>query len=68
MAIRTRITINAKRFGEQRLKEVLWQNHHLPLPQQLQRLNVLIDEYMQQTTQRDDMLLIGLHFIERSLS
>ncbi|WP_338763609.1 tetratricopeptide repeat protein [Bernardetia sp. ABR2-2B] len=52
--------INKKKFGSVRLKEVLEQNTTLSLQEQKQNLENQIDNHMKNTTQRDDILWIGI--------
>jgi serine phosphatase RsbU (regulator of sigma subunit) len=52
---------NAKRtrFGEKRFKELLTEIHSLPFAQQQEKLQVALDQQMLDTTQRDDILMLG---------
>ncbi|EAY29515.1 serine/threonine protein kinases, putative [Microscilla marina ATCC 23134] len=47
-------------FGTRRLQAVLKSCASLPFAQQKQRIEHCIDEYMQGTTQRDDILWVGI--------
>ncbi|WP_157558662.1 SpoIIE family protein phosphatase [Microscilla marina] len=49
-----------KKFGTRSLKTLLAQNKSLALPQQQSLLEQALDEFMQGTEQRDDILLIGI--------
>ncbi|WP_299464675.1 SpoIIE family protein phosphatase [uncultured Microscilla sp.] len=51
---------NRKKFGTRSLKTLLAQNKSLALPQQQSLLEQALDEFMQGTEQRDDILLIGI--------
>ncbi|MCU0444817.1 MAG: SpoIIE family protein phosphatase [Microscillaceae bacterium] len=48
-----------KRFGEARLRTMLAQNSHLPLAEQKSTLEQALDRQMLDTTQRDDILVLG---------
>ncbi|HAS43251.1 MAG TPA: hypothetical protein DCS93_22415 [Microscillaceae bacterium] len=52
--------VKRKRFGTKRMKESLLASIDLPMAQQKNNLENTIDAYMQDTTQRDDMLMIGM--------
>ena len=49
-----------KRFGTKRIKENLLATINQPMSQQKENMENAIDNYMADTTQRDDMLLIGV--------
>lgn len=49
-----------RKFGSMRLKEVLQQNAHLPLPQQKQALEQALQQHMQGCEQRDDIMWLGI--------
>ncbi len=49
-----------KKFGKSRLWHILEENAHLPLPQQGTMLTQALDQFMEYTEQRDDILFIGL--------
>jgi serine phosphatase RsbU (regulator of sigma subunit) len=51
--------VNRKRFSEQRLKKLLFENRNLDLNSQEKILLQNLEEHMQNTTQRDDILWIG---------
>lgn len=52
--------VKRKKFSKTRLKNTLQENAHLPLATQKTALEQVIDEYMQATEQRDDMLWFGI--------
>jgi serine phosphatase RsbU (regulator of sigma subunit)/tetratricopeptide (TPR) repeat protein len=52
--------VTRKRFGTERLKSLLYSIHTQTMPQQAIALTTALDEYMKNTEQRDDILLIGL--------
>lgn len=49
-----------KKFGENRLHQVLIENKSAPLEEQKEALDKALQAYMMGTEQRDDILLIGL--------
>ena len=49
-----------KRFGRKRLKDLITEIHPLTLPQQKHQFEAVLAEYMIDTDQRDDILLIGV--------
>ncbi|MCU0444565.1 MAG: SpoIIE family protein phosphatase [Microscillaceae bacterium] len=51
------------RLGEKKFKEVLQEVYQLPLPEQQKTLENVLQEQMQNTTQRDDILLLGFQVI-----
>jgi|GEM_PF-3388971 len=50
-------------FTSEKLKKWLLQNHQRPIDEQYQQLNEMMDRYMHNTEQRDDMLLMGIQLI-----
>ncbi|WP_299454460.1 SpoIIE family protein phosphatase [uncultured Microscilla sp.] len=52
--------VKRRKFGTRRLKHTLAKIHHLPLLEQKVFLNTLLERYMRDTEQRDDILLIGV--------
>ncbi len=53
---------NVKRrsFGNKRLTKVLEENQEKPLPQQQEALEAALNAHMEGTTQRDDILFVGM--------
>lgn len=49
-----------KSFGSHKLKKLLASNAQLPLAEQQQILEQQLDDYMVNTTQRDDILIVGI--------
>jgi serine phosphatase RsbU (regulator of sigma subunit) len=49
-----------KSFGSNNLKKLLASNATLPLTKQKQILESQLDKYMENTTQRDDILIVGV--------
>ena len=54
------INAERKRFGSQKLKEMLLQGSHLPLKTQKNVFSHILADYEQGTEQRDDVLLVGV--------
>ncbi|MCS6820290.1 MAG: tetratricopeptide repeat protein [Microscillaceae bacterium] len=52
-----------KRFGEKQMLEILEKNSHLPLKEQHTALEKAMQEHIQNTEQRDDMLVLGIQII-----
>lgn len=50
-------------FTSTQLKNILLQNHSLPLPRQKNKLEEILQMYMADTEQRDDMLLLGIKLV-----
>lgn len=48
------------KFGSKNLQKLVYQNHTLPLVQQQQALENALADHMQDTEQRDDILLVGI--------
>ena len=49
-----------KKFGAKRVLQILNDSAHLTLPMQKGNLEIALDKHMEDTTQRDDILLIGV--------
>ncbi|WP_299453694.1 tetratricopeptide repeat protein [uncultured Microscilla sp.] len=52
-----------RNFTSTRLKNILLKYHHQSLPQQKKALDKILDRYMADTEQRDDMLLMGIRLV-----
>jgi serine phosphatase RsbU (regulator of sigma subunit) len=52
--------IKRNRIGTNKLKQILLENHHLPLEEQQRLLDETITQHMEGTFQRDDIVLIGV--------
>jgi serine phosphatase RsbU (regulator of sigma subunit) len=52
--------IKRNRIGGNKLKDILLQNAHLPMPEQKARLEHTVQAYMEGTIQRDDIVLVGV--------
>ena len=49
-----------KRYGSDQFKNLLYENHRLPMEQQKQKLEAVLEEYMEDSDQRDDILVMGV--------
>jgi len=49
-----------KKFGRKRIKSIIENTHHLPLSEQKEVLENDLEEHMQDTLQRDDILWMGI--------
>lgn len=52
--------VQRKKFGTHKLRQILYENREKRLNEQKQILQQVLDAYMQQTEQRDDILLWGV--------
>lgn len=52
--------INRTRFSERKLVGLLQENCHLPLSIQQENIEKILDDYMEGTEQRDDILWVGM--------
>lgn len=52
--------VKRKKFGNTRIQNILIENSHLPLLEQQQLLETALDQFMEGTEQRDDILLMGV--------
>ncbi len=53
-----------QRFGTKRFQKVIQENIHLPMDQLKEKLEQALQEWMQNTEQRDDITVIGLKIIQ----
>jgi len=51
-----------KKFSSRRLRELLADVQHLPMPEQQQQLAVIMNNWQKEVEQVDDMLVIGIRF------
>ncbi|WP_299463314.1 7TM diverse intracellular signaling domain-containing protein [uncultured Microscilla sp.] len=58
--LRDQNNVNRKRFGGGRLQVVLQEHAMLPLNEQKRALEEILDQYQRDTTQRDDILWMGV--------
>jgi len=49
-----------KKFGRKRIKAIIENTHHLPLSKQKEKFELALEEHMQDTLQRDDILWMGV--------
>ncbi|OJJ23451.1 hypothetical protein BKI52_03560 [marine bacterium AO1-C] len=49
-----------KRFGSDQFRDLLYTNHHLPMDVQKQKLETALEKHMQDSSQRDDILVMGV--------
>lgn len=52
--------IKRKKFGKNRIKEIINKVHDLPLKEQQKRFDLALAKHMQDTNQRDDILWMGI--------
>jgi serine phosphatase RsbU (regulator of sigma subunit) len=58
--LRDQNNVNRKRLGGERLQVVLQEHATLPLNEQKRALEEILDQYQRDTTQRDDILWMGI--------
>ena len=58
--LRDQNNVNRKRLGGERLQVVLQEHATLPLNEQKRALEEILDQYQRNTTQRDDILWMGI--------
>lgn len=52
--------VHRKKFGKNRIKEIINETYHLPLKEQQKRFDLALTKHMKNTTQRDDILWMGI--------
>jgi tetratricopeptide (TPR) repeat protein len=57
---------NKKRFAKKRMRSLIAENHHLPLPEQGKILEQTMRDWIAGSTQTDDILVIGVKIPEPS--